>query len=140
MPTSGNLMGLGMSHLLAARVGMHVVSITCAGQTAAGATQIPGRQGFYFCNASNSGSGLALPKVGGDGAAGGALLGDMFGVLPYGVGTIYIYANANDAGSAVTLIGRGVSAAGTTGISLAVGSPGYFQPITVSTWMYIASV
>ena len=128
-----------MAPFLAARVGMHVAAITCAGATAGAATQIGGRQGIYYCNASNSGSGLALPKVGGEGPANGILLGDFVEVANIIGATIYVYANANDGGSAVTFFGGGLSAAGTTGISVATGFSAIFQPITVSTWIFTRS-
>lgn len=136
MATRGNLAGLGMPALLAARVGMHVQAITCAGATAGAAGQIPGFPGVYYCNASNSGSGLALPQVGGQGVGKGALLADEFTISNIVGAVIYVYANANAAGSVVTFYGDGVSTAGTTGISLTTGFSVWFEPITMSTWIY----
>lgn len=133
MATPQNLMGLGMPHLLAARVAMSVVSVTVAGATAGAAKQLPGEQGIYVVNASNSGSGLALPLVGGQY---GCLLGDELTIANIVGATIYVYANANGAGSVVTLYGDGVSTAGTTGISVATGFNAIFRPITMSTWIY----
>lgn len=132
MSTPSNLMGLGVQAFLAGRIGMDVVAVTCAGTSAGSAKQLPGLPGIYFCNASNSGSGLALPKVGGN----GALLSDEFIIANILGATIYLYANANDAGSAVTFYGDGVSTAGTTGISVATGFNAMFRPITMSTWIY----
>lgn len=137
MATRANLIGLGVPHLQAARIGMHVVAVTCAGATAGAATQIPGFQGVYYVNASNSGSGVALPNLGGEGPAKGALLGDSFNIANIIGATIYVYANATDAGSAVTFFGGGLSAAGTTGISLQTGFNALFTPITVSTWIFM---
>lgn len=133
-------MGLGLPFTVASRLGVHIELVTVAGATAGVARQIGGRPGIYYVNASNSGSGAALPLVGGDGPTGGALLGDMFAVANIFGATIYVYANANAAGSAVTLYGRGLSAAGTTGVSIGTGNIGYFQPITISTWIFQASV
>ena len=133
MATPANLMGLGVAHFAAARIGMSVIAVTCAGATAGAAKQLPGLQGIYYVNASNSGSGVALPEVGGDL---GCLLGDDIIVANIVGGTIYVYANANDAGSAVTLYGDGVSTGGTTGISVATGFNAQFRPITMSTWIY----
>ena len=136
MATGQNLAGLGMPVQLAARVGMHVQAVTCAGTTAGAATQLPGRQGIYYVNASNSGSGVALAQVGGQGAGKGQLLGDEVTVANIIGATIYVYANANAAGSAVTIYGDGVSTAGTTGVSIATGQQAFFNPITISTWIY----
>lgn len=137
MATAGNLMALSMPHMLAARVGMRIEAVTVAGATAGAARQLDGRPGIYYVNASNSGSGVALPPLGGDT---GALLADQITVANIIGATIYVYANNNANGSAVTLYGRGVSAVGTTGVSLATGVNGYFQPITISTWIFQASI
>jgi hypothetical protein len=137
MATPSNLSGLGMPSLLAARVGMHVQAVTCGGTTAGAATQIPGKQGIYYVNASNSGSGVALPLIGGQGPTKGALLGDSYTVANIIGATIYVYANANAAGSAITFYGDGASTAGTTGLSVQTGFSGIFQPITVSTWIFM---
>lgn len=136
MATGQNLAGLGMPVQLAARVGMHVQALTCAGTSAGSANQMPGRQGIYYVNASNSGSGVALAQVGGQGAGKGQLLGDSVIIANLLGATIYVYANANAAGSAVTLIGEGTSIAGTTGASLASGNNIQLWPITISTWIY----
>jgi len=137
MATEQNLMGLGMPSQLASRVGMHVEAVTVAGATAGAARQIPGMQGVYYVNASNSGSGMALPQVGGQGVGKGALMGDNYTLANILGATVYVYANANAAGSAVTFYGDGVSTAGTTGISLQTGLVAVFNPITVSTWIFM---
>lgn len=133
MATPSNLMGLGVPNFQAGRLGMAVTSVTVAGATAGAATQLGGFPGIYVINASNSGSGVALPQVGGQN---GSLLSDEFIVANIIGATIYVYANANDAGSAVTFYGDGVSTAGTTGISVATGFNAMFRPITMSTWIY----
>lgn len=137
MATPSNLMGLGMGPFLATRLGMNVIAVTCAGDSSPIAKSLPGQPGVYYVNASNSGSGVALPAVGGQS---GVLLGDEITIANILGATIAVYANANSAGSAVTLFGRGLSAAGTTGVSLATGIVGTFYPITVSTWVFDASV
>lgn len=136
MSTPENLMGLGLPHFLAARVGLRVQAVTVAGATAGAARQLPGVPGIYFVNASNSGSGLALPLVGGDAPDRGINLSDHVQVANIIGATIYVYANANAAGSAVTLYGAGLSAVGTTGISVQTGMIADLQPITVSTWIF----
>lgn len=133
MATPNNLIGLGVPAIQAGRLGMAIVSVTVAGATAGAAKQLGGLPGIYVVNASNSGSGVALPLVGGQT---GALLSDEFIIANIVGATIYVYANANSAGSAVTFYGDGVSTAGTTGISVATGFNAMFRPITMSTWIY----
>ena len=133
MATPQNLNGLGVPNFQAARLGMSIVSVTVAGATAGAAKQLGGFPGIYVVNASNSGSGVALPLVGGQA---GALLSDEFIIANIVGATIYVYANANSAGSAVLFFGDGVSTAGTTGISVATGFNAIFRPITMSTWIY----
>lgn len=130
-------MGLGVAHFQARVLGADVLLVTCAGDSAGGAKVLPGTPGVYYVNASNSGSGVALPAVGG---STGCLLGDTFEVANIFGATIYVYAVNNAAGSAVTLFGRGLSAAGTTGVSIGTGLVGRFRPISVSTWVFDASV
>lgn len=133
MATPNNLIGLGVPAVQAGRLGMAIVSVTCAGATAGAAKQLGGFPGIYVVNASNSGSGVALPQMGGQT---GALLSDEFIIANIVGGTIYVYANATGLGSAVTFYGDGVSTAGTTGISVATGFNAMFRPITMSTWIY----
>lgn len=130
-------MGLGVPHFQAQRLGCEVLLVTCAGTTAGDSKLLPGYPGLYYVNASNSGSGIALPPVGG---STGVLLGDMIEIANIFGATICVYARDNSAGSAVTLFGRGLSAAGTTGVSIATGINGWFKAISVSTWVFAASV
>lgn len=130
------LMGLGMPHFLAGKVGVHIEAVTCQGAAVGSARQLPGQQGLYYVNASNSGSGVALPLVGGDGPSGGIQRGDWIVVSNIQGATIAVYANTNGAGSACVLYGRGVSTAGSTGVSVTTGNTAYFQAITASAWIF----
>jgi len=136
MATPENLMGLGLAHLLAARVGIRVQAVTVQGTSAGSAKQLGGFPALYFVNASNSGSGVALPLVGGDAFDRGIALADPVIVANTLGATIYVYANNNAAGSAVTLLGAGAANTGTTGVSVASNFNAIFQPITVSTWIF----
>jgi hypothetical protein len=134
MAKSDNLMGLGMSYPLAARVGMNIQAVTIAGTSAGSATQLPGRQGIYYVLASNSGSGIKLPQVGG---ANGCLPGDEFTIVNNQGATLAVYAANNGLGSAVTLIGNGAATAGTTGVSLLTAHVAIYKNINVSTWAFV---
>lgn len=134
MATAANLIGLGMPSPLAARVGMHIQAVTCAGTSAGTATQIPGRQGIYYVLASNSGSGIKLPQLGGNN---GANLGDEITISNQQGATIAVYSANNGNGSAVTLVGNGGAIAGTTGMSLLTNHTAILKNINVSTWAFI---
>jgi hypothetical protein len=136
MATPRDLMGLGMSPFLARQVGMDVIFVTAAGSTLASAKQLPGPDALFVINATNTGACLLLPLIGGDGPANGALLGDLATLANICGSTITVYANNNALGSVVTFYGGGVSTAGTVGVSCPTGAQLYFQPITVSTWIF----
>lgn len=136
MARSIDLMGLGLPYLVAQRLGDDPTAITAAGQTVASAAQLAGAPSIWYVNASNSGSGIKLPQLGGDG---GALLGDEFVIANLLSATIAIYATTNNAGSAVAIYANSTSATGSTGMSLISGAVGIFRAITVSTWIAIKS-
>ena len=131
MATPLNLMGLGEPAATANRVGTLVQAITCQGATRASAANIPGQQCAVYVNASNSGSGLLLPTVGGDiTATGGILLGDLVSVINLQAQSIIVYAPAGS-----TFTGDGVSTDGAVGTSVAALRNVEFMPITASTWI-----
>lgn len=132
MATAENLMAMGVAALLAQKTGITPVLVTCGGGSAGSATQMSGNNRSWYVNASNSGSGVLLPQVGGDN---GVLLGDICVLTNLLGASIMVYSANNAAGSAVTIYGKGTSAAGTTGTSVAPGLPAYLQAITVSTWV-----
>lgn len=135
MATKSNLAHLGMPVFIARALGQTPVITSVGGATAGIALPIAGDQFVTMITASNSGSGLKLPQVGGDWSANaGAMLGDEFKIFNALAVTIQIYIDNNALGSAVTIYANGVSAAGTTGVSLPTGQMMVFIPITVSTW------
>ncbi len=133
MARSLDLMGLGLPHILAGRVGDDPTPATATGQTVASAVQLGGLPSIWYVNASNSGSGVKLPPVGGDT---GCLLGDDITIANLLGATIYVYASTNAAGSAMAMYGNATSATGSTGVSLISGAVAMFQAITVSTWLF----
>jgi hypothetical protein len=134
MARGQDLMGLGLSHILAARVGMNVQAVTIAGTSVGSATQLPGRQGIYYVLASNSGSGIKLPPVGG---LNGCLPTDEYTIVNNQGATLAVYAANNASGSAVTLIGNGAATAGTTGVSLLTAHVAIYKNINASTWAFV---
>lgn len=136
MATKQNLSHMGMPVFLARAIGNTPVVTSVGGATAGVALPIAGDQFITMITASNGGSGLKLPQVGGDWAANaGALLGDEFKIFNALAVTIQIYCDNNALGSAVTMYINAASAAGTTGISLPTGEMAIFVPVTVSTYI-----
>lgn len=141
MATKQNLMAYGMSSPLARRMGYTPKLFTASGASQASAPGIGGDSYLTVINATNSGSGVQMPQVGGQVAAtSGALLGDSFYIWNLLTASICIYAANNSLGSAVTFYGNGVSAAGTTGISVPTGQSVQIMPVTISTYVYLKSV
>ena len=141
MATIQNLMAFGMASPLARRMGQNPVITSAFGASAGDANPIAGNQYFIVVTATNTGSGLRLPQVGGQiGPATGAFLGDEFFIQNNLTASIAIYVANNSAGSAVTLYGNGVSAAGTTGISVPTGQSVIVKIAGLSTYVYMKSV
>jgi len=140
MATPDNLMAFGVAHNLAQIQGAIPVITSVFGTSVGSAAQVGGNQYITVINASNSGSGLKMPQVGGDGVGKGALLGDQYWVTNLLGASIAIYIANNALGSAVTIYGNGVSIAGTTGFSLQLGQSVIMRPVTVSTWIKISSL
>lgn len=136
MATKNNLAHLGMPVFIARALGNTPVITSVGGSAASVASQIAGDQYITMVTASNAGSGLKLPQVGGDwGANSGALLGDRFWIFNALAVTIQVYCDNNALGSAVTLSMNAASAAGTTGLSIPTGEMAVFIPVTVSTYI-----
>lgn len=128
-----DLMNLGLFHLLAARLGRTRSIVTAYGTSAGSANALSGDQYFTIVNTGTSS--LRLPGVGADiGAGTGALVGDMFLIGNISAASVAVYASNNTLGSVVTMYTPGQSTAGTTGVSVGVGSLCMFLPVTVSTW------
>jgi len=123
-------MGLGENPQLAARYAFTPVLATAYGTSSGSAHQIVGSQ--YFTIANSGTSSFKLPLVNSDT---GALLGDRYIVGNLTSASVAVYAANNANGSVVTLYTTGASTAGTTGVSVGVGSLVEFIPVTVSTWV-----
>lgn len=123
MPQATDLMGLGMSHQLAGKVGNNVATVTAQGATFASATSIGPDVKVAAITASNSGNFVALATVGIR-----QLLGDEIKIMNLLSASIVVTAP-----SAITFYGGGVSTAGTTGVSVATGTYTIFIPVTAST-------
>lgn len=139
MAKVNDLLGLGMPPFLARLIGWNVDNaFVAAGATAASAAQIPaGNQVITIVSGTSA---VKVPKVGGDGVGYGALGGDEIIINNESGAAIVVFALANDQGSAVTFYGNGVSTAGTTGVSAAIGRPLTFQNTSPSTWIFSGSV
>lgn len=131
MAKKSDLMGLGMSPFLARRSATDPQTVNSQGASRASATQIGGDQYFVSVIGSNSGSGIALPSIGGDN---GALLGDDFIINNQLTATIQVY---GPVGSTISVSGNNVS--GSAGFSLASHFTATIYPITSSSWLGIVS-
>ena len=127
MAKAEDLMGLGLPHFQSRRIGINQASIICGGGSAGSATAINGYIRSVYVTASNAGSGLVLPSVGGD----GALLNDQFFVTNMLGAAVNVYAP----GTATFLSPDGASVAGTVGVSVSSFKTALFMPITATTWI-----
>ena len=133
MATASNLMAFGMAPDLARRIGVTTVSVQSQGASRASANGILGHNAFAYVTASNSGSGIVLPSVGGDLTAfDGALLGDTIGVANLLSASIVVYAPTG-----MTFTGDGASTDGATGISVATNRTAQFYPLTATTYAVV---
>lgn len=132
MAKSTDLMGLGMSPFLARAIGDDPMAVTAGGSSAGSATSINGKNSVIYVNASNSGSGVLLPQVGGEN---GAFLGDDIKIVNLLGAAIQVYIANNGLGSAVQIYMDGGSITGTTGFSVTSGKCVIMTPITVSAWI-----
>lgn len=133
MATKENLMAFGLSPFLARLLGSTPVITSVAGTTLASANDIGPQQYMTIISASNAGSGIALPAVGGDFSAGvnrGCLLNDAFMVVNLLQAQIQVYASAS-----AQIYFSGVSASGDTGATVNTNQTAIFWPVTASTWI-----
>jgi hypothetical protein len=126
MPKKSDLMGLGMPAHLAARLATEPTVATASGASRASATSINGTQYLTCLNASNSGAGVVLPVLGGD----GCLLGDDFIINNQIVGGITLYAPT---GMAISMSGS--LASGTGGVAISSHTTVTLYPVSASTWV-----
>ncbi len=138
MANGEDLIGLGFPHFLSRMMGGHNDVVSSQGSTIGSATPLLGGYRHYLVTASNSGSGLKMPQVGGDiGVA--ALRGDMWMLTNLLSASVVLYFANTVKGSAVTIYVDGGSVVGTTGVSVAAGKPLLLRPISASTWVGLRS-
>ena len=127
MATKANLMGLGMPHHLAARVGRTPTLVTAEGTTLATAHVIGGTEYDVVVNSGSGGVVLRSPA-----SADGRLMGDIFWVTNYLASAIALYTRN------ATVIFSAVSVSGSVGFSVQPGQTFGMQPITATTWRVLA--
>ena len=128
MATINDLIGLGMPMFLARKTGVDSVNATAAGSSLASATALPPTSQIAYVISSNSGSGLKLPAIGGDGVS----LTDMVLVFNFLGAGIQVYAS-----NSCTITGNGASASGNTGVTVTTCNAAIFYPVTASSWIYV---
>lgn len=122
-----DILGLGMPVFLARKLGVSAKNTTAAGASLASATPMLQHQQIAFVVATNSGSGLKLPPIGGDGCS----LSDFCMVFNYLGAGIQVYAS-----NSCTITGSGASASGNTGVTVATCNGAIFWPVTSTSWAY----
>lgn len=130
MATKENLMGLGMNHILANRMGRTPALVTAQGTTMGDARVIVGTD--YDAVIALGTGGVVLRSPGSAGS--GVLLGDLFYFTNITAASIALYIRG-----AVAYV-NGVSVSGSLGLSVGVGQSLIARPITASTWTIIGSV
>lgn len=123
-----DLMGLGLGPFLARRVGVSSINATAQGASLASATQLNNHSQIAYVISTNSGSGLKLPAIGGDGCT----LTDMIIVANFLGAAIQVYAS-----NSCTITGSGASASGNTGFTVATCNQVMFFPVTATSWIAI---
>lgn len=123
-----DLIGLGLPPFLAARLGVSPIQATAAGSSLASATTVLPHGQIAYVITTNSGSGLKLPTIGGDGCT----LTDMVIVMNFLGAGIQVYAS-----NSCTITGSGASASGNTGVTVATCNCAVFYPVTATSWMYV---
>lgn len=129
MATKENLMGLGMPHFLAGKVGRTPVLATAQGTTMADA-RLVGAEEYDAVAASGTG-GLVIRSPA---SADGPCLGDQFWISNITGASVALYIR-----NALIYV-NGVSVSGSLGLSVGIGQSCIARPITASTWTVIGSV
>ena len=138
MATPDDLLGLGLPPFLARLIGNPNDTVISSGATAASATKLRGGNRHYLVTASNSGSGLLMPQVGGDLSV-AALNGDVMMITNLLSASVVLYFANTVKGSATTIYVDGASVAGATGVSVATAKPLLLRPVSASTWIGLRS-
>lgn len=131
MARKTDLLGMGVNPFQARRMATDPTPFTSSGASKASAALLGGDQYFVYVNASNAGSGMQLPPVGGDN---GALLGDDFIIHNFLSATIQVYGPTSS-----TIYISGVSASASAGVSIQPAFTATFWPATASTWLGLVS-
>ncbi len=130
MATIQNLMAFGMAPALARRIASPPFSVTVGGGSVGSATGMIGHNGVAYVVASNSGSGMVLPSMGGEVSnTAGMLGGDSLQVINLLSASVVVYAPGT-----MTFTGDGASTAGSVGISVAANRAALFTLLTTSTY------
>ncbi len=134
MATKENLMGLGVPHHLARRLGRTPVLATAAGTTIADARAIGGDE-YDLLVAAGTG-GLVMKSAGS--VDSGVLLGDEFWISNMTAASVALFFRNAGLGTAVYV--NGVSVSGSLGLSIGVGQTCIAKCMTASVWTVIGSV
>lgn len=138
MATAVQLMGVGMPPILAHLIGHQNDVFTSQGSTYASANKVQGGNRHILITASNSGSALAMPQIGG-GDVGSCTLGDNMIFTNILSASVVLLFNTTSLGSATTIYVDGASVTGLTGVSVASAKPLLLRPVSVSTWVGLRS-
>ena len=130
MATKENLMGLGVPHHLAARLGRTPVLATAQGTTIADG-RISGGEEYDIAVATGTG-GIVLRSPA---SVGGYLLGDEIWVANLTASSISLFIR-----NGVSVVVDGTSVSGSLGVSVGTCQICIAKPITASTWVIIGSV
>lgn len=130
MALAADLMGLGVSPLIAARTasgGIGPLTIVAVGASFASATRIQATQ-FLVSNTTAGGLSIALPPVGGDN---GAFLGDDFMINNATAASLNVFAST----------GVGISVSGTNNSTMVLFSHQSMTcyPISTTQWVGVKS-
>lgn len=131
MATKENLMGLGVPHFVAGKLGHTPVLVTAA-SSSIGAARVVGQEEYdLYINATNGGNGLVLKSPA---SVDGPLLGDEFWVTNILGASVALYIR-----NALIYV-NGVSVSGSLGLSVGAGQTCIAKPLSASTWAVIGSV
>ncbi len=125
MARNVDLMGLGLAPFLANIMSDNPSFVTATGAAAGSATQISNGQELVVITATATGNYIALLA-----GATGALLGDAITVCNISTSAVVVTTPTS-----TVLYGGGVSATGTTGISVSSGAFMTFWPASSSVWV-----
>ena len=132
MSTKEELMGLGIPHFQAQRLGNTPIAVTVAGATMGDARVCGlGEYDLQVHTSNGSGTGLVLKSPA---STDGYSLGDQISLVNLLSTSIVLYIrNAK-------VVFSGISVSGTGGVSVGTGQVCFIRPISASTWSILGSV